>query len=522
MNVYLIVALIFIAYFALLIILWRTGLAKRLNLSFMGPMILIRTEKGRGAIRRIARARRFWIAFGKVSRVLFLIGMTAMVILLIWESTLVFNIPKQSLPSPQTYLLLPGINPFVPLGYGLLGIIIAVVLHEFAHGILSEAQDIDVKSMGVLLFIVPVGAFVEPEQEQVDKTEPRKRIRIFGVGPGTNIIIALVCMALFLGPFMGSVTPMHNGLAVVSVGSNSSASTAGIKPWSEVIAINGTDTTTASQFLSIQNLVPGQLYPIEYLQGGKYQNTTLRAGVVITGTIQNSPAASAGIQSGWIVKSMNNTTVRNEDELSAVFNQTVPGQNVPFIFIMTDGSTVQKNITLSSVKTVEGVTPAGKQIGFLGVYLAYMGLSVAPMNDVLGILKNPFYGATTPNSYLSSGLQFIVLPFAGLSPVPSGLTSNLNAGGTGASNQLFWIGANSLYWLFWINLWVGLFNMLPAIPLDGGYLFKDNIRLLLRKVAKKRTEESREKLARGVTNLFSVLILFLIIWQIIGPRLPYI
>ncbi len=519
MDVYLIVAIVFIAYFALIIVLWRTGLAKRLNISFMGPMILLRTERGRGAIRRIARARRFWVAYGKASRVLFLVGMTAMLVLLLWESTLVFNIPKQNLPSPQTYLLLPGINPFVPLWYGLLGIVVAVVLHEFAHGILSEAQDIDVKSMGVLLFIVPVGAFVEPEQQQLESVEPGKRVRVFGAGPGTNMVIAAVCVLLFLGPFMGSVTPVHDGMSVVSVAGNSSASLAGIRPWSEVVSINGTNVTTSSELNSITGLDPGAAYPVVYLQDGKYKTGQVMAGIVIAGTVQGSPAALSGVATGWVIRSMNNTVIYNQNILQATFNGTVPGQTVPFVFVANDGSTIYRNITMSSEKAVEGVSTGGKQIGFLGIYSSYMGLSVVPVSSVVGVLRDPFYGASTPDGYISSGLQFLVLPFAGLSPVPDGLAANLNVGGITGGSQLFWIGANSMYWLFWINLWVGLFNMLPAIPLDGGYLFKDNIKLLLNRTSRKRTEESREKVARGITNIFSFLILFLILWQIIGPRL---
>ena len=522
MDTYAIVALIFIAYFALLVFLWKSGLAKKWNISFMGPMILLRTEKGRGAIRRVSKARRFWIIYGNISRILFLIGMTAMIVLLLWESTLVLSIPKQSIPSPQTYLLLPGINPFVPLGYGLLGIIVAVVLHELAHGVLSEAQDIEVKSMGVLLFIVPVGAFVEPEQQQLESVEPRKRIRVFGVGPGTNIIIAVVCAVLFLGPFMGSVTPMHDGLAVVSVGGNSSASLAGIKPWSEIISINGTNLTSSSGLAPIGNLEPGLNYPVVLLQNGKYLTKQVQAGIVITGTVSNSPASLSGVQTGWVIEKMNNTVIYNQETLSGVFNKTVPDQTVPFVFVAANGTTISKNVTLSSEKAVEGITTGGRQIGFLGIYYSYMGLGAVPVSSVVGILKHPFYGATTPDSYITSGLQFLVLPFAGLSPVPSALAANLNAGGVSGGSQLFWITANSLYWLFWIDLWVGLFNMLPALPLDGGYLFKDNIRLLLKKTAKNGTEEGREKLARGITNIFSVLVLFLIIWQIIGPRLLYI
>ncbi|MBX8640067.1 MAG: site-2 protease family protein [Thermoplasmata archaeon] len=520
MNPLFIALYVAIAYFLVIIALWKTGLASKYNISFAGPILMLRTERGKKTLDSVARPRKFWLFYGALSRIIFIIGMVLMVMLLLWEATLVFSIPKQSVPAPQTYLLLPGINPFVPVGYGILGLVVAVVFHELSHGVLSRAQDIKVKSMGVLLLILPIGAFVEPDQEELEAASPSRRIKVFGVGPATNMVFALVFLLILVFPLMGTATPIHSGLVADAVYTDSSSYAAGIRQWGEIISLNGTALSGASQFYGINGLVPGKNYSMEYILNGRYHNGSVTAGVVVTGTIAGSPAKAAGVMPGSIIYSMNNTVIYNYNRLLATFQNTTPNETVPFVFIQHNGTRQSMNIRLSSEAAVEGITPKGKQIGFLGIYLAYMGMEVTPSALLVGLLKNPFYGANSISGYLQSGLQFLLFPFEGLSPVPAGIQSLFT--GTGVASQWFWIAVNSCYWIFWINLWVGLFNMLPAIPLDGGYLFRDNLRILLKKVMAGASDENRERVALRVTSLFSVLIFLLILWQIIGPRLLYI
>ena len=516
----LIVLYVVLAYLLIIVGLWKSGLAARFNISFAGPIAMVRTERGKKFLDYLARPVRFWILYAKASRILFVIGMAGMVLLLLWEATLVTQIPKQSIPAPQTYLLLPGINPFVPVGYGILGLVVGVVLHELAHGILSRAQGIKVKSMGVLFMILPIGAFVEPDQEQLDSTEPLSRIRVFGVGPATNLILALIFLFILIFPMMGALAPVHAGLAAISVYDGSSAYSAGIREWSEIVAIGGHTVAAVQQFNNISGINPGSHVSVEYIKGGHYFNTTVTAGVVITAVVPSSPAQRAGITPGLIIQSMNNSVVYSTDSLLSSFNSTFPNETVPFTFLTPGGSIIDRNITLSSAQAVEGVAPHGRQMGFLGIYPAYLGIDAVPVSTILSLLRNPFYGASSLSDYPRSSLQYVLLPFEGLSPVPQGLQSLFSASGlSGAGLELFWLTANSLYWLFWINLWVGLFNMLPAVPLDGGYLFRDNLRLLLKKTMAGRSEESRERLVGYVTRMFSFLILVLLLWQILGPRL---
>ena len=96
---------------------------------------------------------------------------------------------------PSAYLLLPGINPMLPLLYGWLAIIIAISIHEGAHGIVARNLGFNVKSSGLLFFLfVPIGAFVDVDEEQIAKAKPRPALKVMAAGAGGNIIIALVCL----------------------------------------------------------------------------------------------------------------------------------------------------------------------------------------------------------------------------------------------------------------------------------------------------------------------------------------
>jgi membrane-associated protease RseP (regulator of RpoE activity) len=64
---------------------------------------------------------------------------------------------------------------------------------------------------------------------------------------------------------------------------------------------------------------------------------------------------------------------------------------------------------------------------------------------------------------------------------------------------------------------VGLTNVLPAVPLDGGYIFRDGLDYLISRVKKGYGKEQREKMVGSVTMILALFVLTLILWQIVGP-----
>ena len=68
--------------------------------------------------------------------------------------------------APAVSIVLPGVEMpgstiYVPLGYGLISLATVLIVHEFSHGILSRVEKINIKSVGLLLFTILPGAFVE-------------------------------------------------------------------------------------------------------------------------------------------------------------------------------------------------------------------------------------------------------------------------------------------------------------------------------------------------------------------------
>jgi len=165
----------------LLFVLHRRGLLEPHGLQVSpppaGPFLMWKTVRGRNLIERLARPTRFWRIFGDVAIVLVALTMVGTTVLLIWEATLVQSAAiRGNPPAPEALLGLPGINPIIPLGYGILGLAVAIILHEFSHGILSRVAGIKIRSLGLIFLIFPIGAFVEPDEDELRALPRRQRL----------------------------------------------------------------------------------------------------------------------------------------------------------------------------------------------------------------------------------------------------------------------------------------------------------------------------------------------------------
>ena len=409
------------------------------NLSLAGPILMWRTGRGRNLIDRLARPKRFWRAFGDVSIVLVVAAMVGTTVLLLWEATLVQSAAvRANPPSPDLLLGLPGINRLIPLGYGVFGLAVAIVLHEFCHGILARAVDVKVRSVGAIFLVVPIGAFVEPDEDEMRRLPPRQRSRLYAAGPATNLLLAVLFGFLFSSIMMAAVTPVHNGVGIVGFsGPDSGALKAGLQPYSIITNVNGTEVNSYSDFVNAM----AEVRP----------NTTI---AVQTYNVNNGTYFDAAVTVGY-----DNATGRP----------------------------------------------------LLGIY----ALDVS--TDYYHPLTNPDRFGGVPGAILS----YIALPFAGRAPIQDPEISFYTVSGPFAAlpPAVFWVFTNSLYWLFWLNAMLGATNALPAVPLDGGYVFKDGMDTLVSRLRRGIKAEDRDRIVKQVSYLFALLILALILWQLIGPRI---
>src|SRR6266540_2478917 len=194
------------AWTAALYLLDGKGYLQRWGLVPVAFFLMVKTRRGRDFIDRAARFRRAWRAFGDLSIALVALAMVGITALLVWEAMIVRSIPADRAPSPETLLGIPGLNPIIPLGYGVFALAVAVGIHEFMHGILARTAKVKIESLGILLCILPIGAFVEPSEEEMRKLPRRERARIYSVGAGINLLLALLFGVLF-STMMLSVQP---------------------------------------------------------------------------------------------------------------------------------------------------------------------------------------------------------------------------------------------------------------------------------------------------------------------------
>lgn len=106
-------------------------------------------------------------------------------------------------PAPGVAPIIPGVqiegSPlFFPV-HALLGLVVLLIVHELSHGVVSRVQRIRVKSMGLMTSgVFPIGAFAEPDDKEVRRSPPLKRVRVFAAGSMANFATGFLFLALFL------------------------------------------------------------------------------------------------------------------------------------------------------------------------------------------------------------------------------------------------------------------------------------------------------------------------------------
>lgn len=241
-------------YIVALFLLHRRGKLRGPEWELVGPILMWRTEHGKRIIEWLSKAVRAWKVYGDVGVVVTWVSGVAVLLLLVWNISLFYTRPdliKQTVRSPEYYLVLPGVNPLIPIWYGILGLVVALVVHEGAHGVLARAHKVKVKSLGLLFIVVPLGAFVEPDEEDMEKASTRTKNRIFAAGVMTNVAFALGAAIVFSAVMWGAVQPAHDGMAVANVvplGAGLGAQAAGITAGMIITAVDDQPIRTVEDY----------------------------------------------------------------------------------------------------------------------------------------------------------------------------------------------------------------------------------------------------------------------------------
>jgi len=524
---------VFLAYIALVFVLNRGKWFERHSMSLMGPMIMWRTRKGRDFIERLSSHKRLWGFYGKAALWICAISMLTIMTLLLWEATIVSQVDEP--PSPELILGLPGVNPVIPLWYGILGLVIAIVIHEFSHGVLTRNGDMRIESLGLVFLVVPIGAFVEPDEKEMKATTRRKRSRVFAAGPASNMIAAFVFLGLFSGVMMSTLEPVEEGALAIGVVEGSPVSIAGMDPNGLVTAVGGVSVRNESDLSGLDTITPGSRVNISYFYDGETIIVSdVVYGVVVSYVAQGFAASDAGLEVGMVLVSLNDTPILNADTLSSVMSEARAGQVVNIVVMSYDdqAEAFQIDDDVTSVQLsdkwdyYEEYAPRDNKeeyrgMAYLGGGFLGMGIQARDASFYGDFFSNPFSDISNVDDFSRSWLRLIALPFLDLAPVSSPVTDLYAPSGWlgWMPDSAFWVISNSFYWIFWLNLMIGLTNVLPAVPLDGGYIFRDGLDYLVERARKSYTAEKREQMVGTITMALALIVLGLILWQIVGPAL---
>ncbi|MDG6989618.1 MAG: site-2 protease family protein [Nitrososphaerota archaeon] len=109
---------------------------------------------------------------------------------------------------PLANLAIPGLNPYLPLVYGWLALVVGLVTHEAAHGIVARSLGVPVKSAGLIMFLcIPIGAFVEVDEVAMKAARPAASLRILAAGVGDNLVIGMLSLLALVG-VVSTMTPV--------------------------------------------------------------------------------------------------------------------------------------------------------------------------------------------------------------------------------------------------------------------------------------------------------------------------
>jgi len=511
---YTILLILLIIYIPLYIYVRSSQRMKDRGIVTYGPFIMIKTKRGMQLLDRLAKYRRFWAFFGTASKIMSVFLIAFIIFIMI---TNLFLIPR-AVGTPgigiEYALAIPGLNPMLPLVYGVIGLVVAVAIHELAHGVQTRANDMTVESMGILYAVVPIGAFVEPNNDQINECGRKARTTVFAAGIAVNLVVALVLFLFMSAGLMGALNSnLGDRAAVVNVVAGSPAHEEGIG-FSTVIlgfsddADGSVNAITYDQLMSKPFTVGDRYYLHYQTRDGTGPPIHMYMGVFINNIAVGSPAADAGLERSSFLVSLGGHPVESMNGFVDIMtNKVEPNAVVTVVYRPFIGGALGSEIPVD--------VRLGERNGnaFLGIMYSLSGFSFTTPDTVLAMAKNPLQNADSISEAAQAALSYIGSPFRGYSPLPQEITWWYEA--PLVSNDIFWIITQVIFWIFWLNLVLAITNALPAVPFDGGYLFRDGVGKVVEKTHRNSTPEQRERITGAVTSMMSYTMLFILLMIVV-------
>jgi membrane-associated protease RseP (regulator of RpoE activity) len=329
----------------------------------------------------------------------------------------------------------------------LVALLVSVMLHETGHFVLAKRFGMKVTryfvGFGPTLWstrrgeteygikALPLGGFVKivGMHSLDDPEDPADEPRSFRRQPAGQRI-AVLCAGSFMHFLLAFVLVFGLALGV------------------------GIENENTTQLGPISTCVPSSL--------------TALANGTCTASDQASPASKAGLRAGDTVVAFNGKPVSNWTELGSAIRDAPPGSQAT-ITVRRDGKLVPLHTTLASVR--------GRSGAFLGIEPAVVFQVASPLGAIS-------YAGSAFGQVVDGSVQAVAALPAALPKLFSKNRSSTAAGevgsvvgaaeATGAAVSANWGWQYKVSFVLLLiaslNIFVGLVNLLPLLPMDGGHV----------------------------------------------------
>jgi membrane-associated protease RseP (regulator of RpoE activity) len=316
-----------------------------------------------------------------------------------------------------------GVESFFPpffFAYFIISIAIILTVHEFTHGIFARRYNLKIKSTGFAFlryFPALFGAFVEPDEKQMNKSNNFEQKSILSAGVFANTITAILFYIIFFWFFTFAFTPsgiIFNDYqySIVEISSISMINGISLNNFSQENIVNLINKTGSNEIkVNGKNYVGIKGFPID-----NNEQVAL---------YDDSPAINAKLNGAIIA--INNEKIDSLEDFRHELSKYSPGEKIT-IKTKTD---IEENYEI-----VLGENPQEENLSFLGV-----AFIERKRTGITGKLFTAFSSFKKPNIYYEP-----------------------------KSNSSIFI-KDLLWWIIVINILVALFNMMPLGFLDGGRFF---------------------------------------------------
>ena len=496
------------------------------SLRVAGPLLTVHTKRGRQFLDWLASPKRAWRAWGN-----FGIGITVVIMVGSFFAVLFSAVNALTDPGavggitrPQDALVIPGVNQFLPWAAAvdiLVGLLVGLVVHEGGHGLLCRVEDIEIDSMGIaLLAFVPLGAFVQPDEESQQSADRGGKTRMFAAGVTNNFLVtALSFGLLFL--VVASLVTVVPGVAIGGTLPGSAADDAGLERGDVITGVDGQPIENEEEFeaaladadreVTVQRkegdpvtverslvttravvdapvdtgttvtAVDGeQVYTQSAFEAAlegeevvdvETEEGTVRfpVGVFVSSVPEGDPLSRAGApDTPMLIHSVGGEPTPTPEALANALAERDPGETVEVVAYHGDGNDPWSGerrtyeVTLDANPRTDGgfLGVAGLQEGTSGVVVDDFGVDPYPAQQYHTFLGGSGWSDDPLSTFISRVVALLVLPFA--SVVQPSIGYNF-AGFNGAVTEFYEVsgpvGAGVVFGLANVLFWTGWVNI---------------------------------------------------------------